>query len=167
MKKTISEMLVSISIFIIGLCLLIWAEKVTNLVSQIFGAILIIYGIITFILYLTSEERRPADIVYAIVLLVIGVILVAKPSIITEIISFIIGIYIIMSSILSISKTLDNKENNNFNLVLGLSITALIIGVLCTLGKLLIPNVILQFVGLLLVIYSVINIINTLLLPKN
>lgn len=165
-KSKFSEIVISIATLIIGVCLLVWAEQVTNLASQVFGCVMILYGIFTAISYFRSEDRKVVDIIYAILLIVVGLILAFKPEIVTETISFVIGIYVVLASITSIRLALENKDSDNYKLALGLSIAGIIIGVLCIVGKLLIPNIALQFIGLMLVIYSVINIINSIIIIK-
>ena len=71
-----------------------------------------------------------------------------------------------MMSIKNIGNALENKESPNYKLAVGLGIAEMIIGVLCVLGKMLIPNIVLRFVGLLLVIYGIINIIGAVITPK-
>lgn len=167
MKNRVSDMFLSICIFIIGICLLLWAETVTNLVSQVFGTLLILYGIYQLIIYFRSQDKKVITLIYGIVFLIIGIVLVVRPTIVSEIISFIIGIYIIFMSIKNIGLALEFKDGPNYKLGVGLGIAEIILGVLCVVGKMLIPNIVLRFVGLLLVIYGIINIIDAIIVPRN
>ena len=166
MKNRLSDIIVSICIFIIGICLLLWAQTVTNLVSQVFGTLLILYAIYQFIIYFRSQDKRVVALVYSIIFLIIGIILVVRPTIVSEIISFIIGVYIILMSIKNIGLALEYKEGPNYKLGVGLGIVEIILGVLCVVGKMLIPIIVLRFVGLILVIYGIINIIDAIIVPK-
>ena len=58
------------------------------------------------------------------------------------------------------------QHGNNYALNIGLSITGIVIGILCVIGKLLIPNIVLEFMGVLLIIFSVTNVINALITPS-
>ena len=166
MKEKFIEILISLGLLVVGVSLLLWAEKVTNTTSQIFGAIMILYGLYNGYVYYKSAERRAVDAIFAIILLVCGIILVVKPSIVTELVSIVIGVYIIFASIVRLRVVLEFKESKNYNMGFWLSIAGIVIGILCIVGKLLIPNIVLQFVGVLLIIYSVTNIINILAMPK-
>ena len=139
------------------------SEKVTNTVSIVFGSVLLIYGVVGLINYYTSKNKKTEDLVYPVVLLVLGLILVVRPSIISEIISFVIGIFIMISSFIKLHKVLKNKNSSKYKLGLGLSIAGIVIGLLCILGKLMIPDIVLSFVGLMLLIYSVTDIINIII----
>ena len=166
MKEKLIEILMSMGLCVVGVCLLLWAEKVTNTTSQIFGAILILYGLYNGYSYYKSTDRRVVDAIFAVILIVCGIILVVKPSIVTELVSIVIGAYIIVASIIRLRVVLEYKDNKNYNIGFWLSISGIVIGILCIVGKLLIPNIVLQFVGILLIIYSITNIINTISLPK-
>ena len=166
MKDKVVDVFISLCLFIVGISLLLWAEKVTNTVSLILGIIMILYGLFIAFNYYKSKEKKSIEVIVSIVFMVSGIILVVKPSIISELISIVIGIYVIISSIIKLRNVLDNKESNNYNIGFGLSILGIVLGILCIVGKLLIPNIVLQFVGVVLMIYGITNIINTLVLPS-
>ena len=88
MKSRVSDVFVSVCIFVAGIFLLLWADKVTNLVSQILGTVSIIYGAYQLVLYFKSTDKKAVSLIYSIIFLVIGIILVARPTIVSEIISF-------------------------------------------------------------------------------
>lgn len=153
-----NDMIVSILLFIIGLSIFIWADKVTNTVSLILGGVLIGYCVLSGIAFFKNKETNAISILVTVVILVMGLILVIRPSIIGEIISFVVGIYILLSSLSNLNMTLNNKQSEKYNWNLALSIIGIVLGVLCILGKILIPNLILRYLGLMLMIYSVIDI---------
>ena len=167
MKMKIYSIVISICLFLVGVFMLLWAETVTNLFSLIAGGFLIAYAILNYISYIKNNGNR-LIIIPILVFLIVGIILVVRPSIINEIISFIAGIYFILTSIQRImdSSELKSSKDENYNLSLGLGIAGIVIGILCVVGKILIPNLLLRFIGLMLVIYSIIDIINTILLKK-
>ncbi len=165
MKKKISDILLSLLLFIIGICLLFWSDEVIKAVSILLGSLFILYGVMTIIKYFKTEPRSVLLISIGIISIVIGIILLFRKNIITETISFIVGIFIIISSIGSLTNAIEQKSKN-YMIGIGLSVTGIIIGVLCVLGKILIPNIILEFMGVLLIIYSVTSVINTIVISS-
>ena len=166
MKKKFGDILISLILLGVGICLFMWAEKVTELAARIFGCGLLLYGIINGLTAYKNQNKDTAGIAIAVTCFVVGLILVIRPNIISEIISFVIGIYVLISGIMKLKITMDNKNSKRYNMNFWLSIAIIIIGVLCILGKLLIPNIVLKFVGVLLIIFGVINITSTISLPK-
>lgn len=166
MKKKFGDILISLIMLGIGISLFMWAEKVTETVAIAFGCGLILYGLINGIGAYKSEQKNAAALVMAVTCFVVGLILVIRPNIVSEIISFVIGIYILISGIIKLNITMDNKSSSKYKISLWLGIAEIVIGVLCILGKVLIPNIVLKFVGILLIIFGVVNIASTIILPK-
>ena len=166
MKKKFGDILISLIMLGIGVSLFLWAEKVTETVAIVFGCGLILYGLINGIGSYKSEQKDTMGIAVAVTCFVVGLILVIRPNIISEVISFVIGIYILISGIMKLKITMDNKSSSKFKVSLWLGIAEIVIGILCILGKLLIPNIVLKFVGILLIVFGLVNIASTIVLPK-
>ena len=164
MKKKLGDILLSVLLFVIGVCLLYWSDEVIRVVTILLGSIFILYGIITIVKYLRSEPRSVLSLSIGIISIIIGIILLFKQTIISEIISFVVGIFIIIASIGNLTNAIEEK-GKNYTIGIGLSITGIVIGILCVIGKLLIPNIMLEFMGVLLIIFSVTSVINTLISP--
>ena len=60
-KKKISNILFDFVILLLGICLILWADKVTNVVSIVLGFIAIIYGLVGLVEYFKTEERGVRD----------------------------------------------------------------------------------------------------------
>ena len=161
MKKKLGDILISLFLLGIGICLLYWAGSVIKTISVVLGSAFILYGLINLYKYIKYEPKSTATLVGAIVLMIAGLIIILRPTIISEIMSFVIGLFIIITCIASLSRSLERKKDG-YKLNMWLSIVGIIIGILLILGKILIPNIILQFMGILLIVYGVINIINVL-----
>jgi len=172
MKKTFwAEVLMLVCTLILGTCLFIWADKVTTLVSILLGCIAVIYGIAAFINYFNNDDRIINDrmqFIFGIVILVIGFILIFKVDFLKELVSFIIGIYILLSSIIKLrdcikfSKELKTKMTG----ALVLSILGIIIGIMCIVGKFVISDMIVKYIGVMVIIYSIISFIELLLVKR-
>ena len=164
MKKKIADILLSVLLFATGVCLLFWSDEVIKVVTILLASVIMLYGVRTIIKYIRFEPKSAVSLASGIISIVVGVILLFKQTIIADTISFIVGIFIIMSSIGNLITAVEQK-GKNYTMGLGLSITGIVIGILCIIGKLLIPNIVLQFIGVLLIIFGVTNFINVLISP--
>ncbi len=102
-KKIFNGIILYVCMFIVGICLLVWADKVTNFVSIVLGSLAILYGVGIFVSYFKNNYRSFSDnlyFVYSIVIAILGFVMVFRVDFLKELISFIIGIYIILSSVL-------------------------------------------------------------------
>ena len=82
MKKKISDILLSLLLFIIGICLLFWSDEVIKAVSILLGSLFILYGVMTIIKYFKTEPRSVLLISIGIISIVIGIILLFRKNII-------------------------------------------------------------------------------------
>lgn len=171
-KKNLSAILFNFGVLLVGICLILWAEKVTNFVSISLGCLICLYGIITIVSYFKVKDKLFNDtlhFIYGIFILVIGSVLIFRVDFLKELISFIVGIYIVLASIIKLYDVIITRKNNSVKLTgsLVLSIIGLLIGLLCIAGKFLIPDIILKFIGYMLVVYSLIDTSNLIIIGKN
>jgi len=168
-EKKISNVILVMCILILGILLIIWADKITNIFSILLGILAIIYGIITFINYFKTKDKTFGNMlsfIYGIIILVMGFILVFRVDFLKELISFVVGIYIVLSSLFKLHEILVLQKDSNIKLTSSIVITIILVflGILCICGKFLIPDIIIRFIGIILVIYSVMFILNMILL---
>lgn len=170
-KSVISEIVMFVCLLLLGISLVIWADKVTTIASIILGIIAILYGVIACVNYFKNQDKLMNDrltFIYGIVIMVIGFVLIFKVGFLKELISFIIGIYIIFTSCIKLHESITIGKSLNVKLkgATILAIIGIIIGILCIVGKFLIPDMIVMYIGILLIIYSVISIVQLMLLNK-
>ena len=163
--KKVSEVVLAICLLVFGIFLTIWAERITKIVSILLGIVGILYAITMFVNYFKKNDKtfgNTLNFVYGIFILVMGFILVFRVDFLKELISFIVGIYIVLSSTLKLHELLVLQKKDNVKLKESIIITLVLIflGLLCILGKFLIPDLIVRVMGVILVIYSIMMIIN-------
>jgi len=163
--------LIDIILLILGIALLIWADKVVNGISIAIGSLFVLYAVYNFIAYFRSEKKA-ADItklIAGIAMIIAGGFLIVQTNFIKEIISFIVGIFVIFESMIKLQDSLKlrkaNKEAAKMPLIL--SVISLVCGVLCIFGKILIPDIFLQILGVMLIIFSFSDICGLLTIRKN
>lgn len=161
--------LTDIILLVFGVCLLIWADKVTNFISITIGIIFILYGVYNFIDYIraAAKEKRSSSIIVGIGLVIAGAFLCTQTGFIKEAISFIIGIFIILISLVRLSDAMRLRTfSNAYRWPMMLSIIGIIAGVLCIIGKIMISDIFIQILGVMLIIFAVSNIANSLALNR-
>ena len=108
-------------------------------------------------------------LIFGIVAIVLGGILIFKTDFLKELISFIIGIYVVLTSLLKLQEALTLQKTVGVKLTkaIVISIIEIIIGVLCIFGKFIVPDFFIKFIGIMLMIYSVLGIYNQIVIGKN
>ncbi len=172
MKRSIlGDIIMFICIFFLGIALVLWAEKVTKLVSILLGCLAVIYAGFGIVEYFKNKDRGVRDnvvLIYVTTLLVVGGILIFKVDFLKELVSFIIGIYILISSVIKLSECISLSKGLNTKLTgaLVLSFVGVLIGIMLIVGKFLFPDIIITYVGVMLIVYSIVSIINTVLVNR-
>lgn len=166
-KTAIALSVGDIAMLILGVCLLIWADKVTSFISIAFGSILLVYAAYTFIDYLRNKQNASTKIITSLALLISGLFLIINNSFLKELVSVIIGIFIVIIGILKLQDAIHSKAYNPRYLApLLLSLLEILCGVLCITGKFIVPDIILQLLGVLLIIASLSDVIGAILIYK-
>lgn len=170
-KAFLALSIIDVILLVLGITLLIWADKVVNGISIAIGSLFVLYAAYNFIAYFRSEKKM-ADItklIAGIAMIIAGVFLITQTNFIKEIISFVVGIFIIFESMVKLQDSFKlnkiNKEAAKMPLIL--SAISLTCGVLCIFGKILIPDIFLQILGVMLIIFSFADICGLLSIRKN
>ena len=170
-KKFWSEALMLGCTLIVGVCLVIWADKVTTLVSILLGSLAVLYGIVAFISYFANQDRIIHDrmqFIFGIIVSVIGFVLIFKVDLLKELVSLVIGIYIFLSSILRLQECINVGKTLNVKMTLAivLSILGLVIGIMCIVGKFIVTDMIVKYLGIMLIIYSIISFVELIIIER-
>lgn len=169
--KKVSEIVLAICLLVFGIFLIIWAERITKIVSIMLGIVGILYAIMLFVNYFKKNDKtfgNTLNFIYGIFILVIGCILIFRVNFLKELISFIVGIYIVLSSTMKLHEilTLQKKDNVSMKKPLIITLVLIFLGLLCILGKFLIPDLMVRVMGVILVIYSIMMIVNAKMVKK-
>ena len=160
-KKAFGEIFFSIIIAIVALLLIFFSEKMLNLITTILGISLVLYAIYNLFVEIKKTKKSLISITGGVVIAIIGVLLLIHPSFINEFISLVIGIYILLNNI---SKLLDKNNKKTSSKIL--AFVGIIIGILCIVGKFLVPSFILELSGIFLLLGSIITIVETILMAE-
>lgn len=155
--SSLDKIVSSVALFCVGICFVVWADQVTEWIAILFGVIALIYSLINFIkfLRLAPEKRTTLPLFYIILSFSAGILLVSRASFIKEAISFIIGVYIILTSSIQLLNLADlrRRTHERFGSFLW-PVLGIVVGLLCISGQFIIPNELARLTGVVLIIYA-------------
>lgn len=162
-----SSILGSLALVILGILLIYQSEATIISISYIIGGILIAIGVLAILRFLKnskSQVNSGLDMVYGVVTVILGVIVISNPEAIASIIPFVVGIIIIINSAkkLQYSIELKNNENELWKSTMIIAFLTTICGVILVLNPFKGVVFITKIVGILIVIYSILDIISTI-----
>lgn len=157
-KSFLAPALIDIIMLILGISLLIWADKIVNGISMAIGGLFVLYAAYNFIAFYRSDKKASdsTKLIAGIAMVIAGIFLITQTSFIKDIISFVVGIFIIFESMIRLQDSLKLRKLNKDAAKIPLisSCISLVCGVLCIMGKILIPDIFLQILGVMLIIFS-------------
>ena len=169
LKKSGTLSIIESVIFaILGLILIANREQTVKVISYILGAGLIIIGAYKILIYVQEKGKKDSfnyQLIYGIMAIVIGLIAIIYSSTIGTIFRIIIGVWIIYSAVVRASSALKLKTVNSkiwiYTLIIAIAMFA------CGLYVVLNEGTVIVTIGILMVIYGAMDIIENIIFIKH
>ena len=159
-KITINNLIYALLFLVFGIILLTSTEDLITTVSKVIGSVLIIIGIIKSIIYIYMKGKvgdyNISKLALGLAFICFGSLLIFFSGTLSFAIRTIVGIWILFSGINRIIFAISIKPIDNKGFLVYL-LTALLMFVL---GVLLISGIFDQILGLLIIIYSIMEIVD-------
>ena len=164
-----SNLFTTILSLIIGVIIFWHPELVTIVISYFLGTILICYGI-GKIIYFSYQKGKDASTtitpcLMGIALILLGLTCMFFSSLIEQIIRFIIGAFILIIGINRLIKIFSINDKKSSQFIAGLIVAFLLMAI--GLYVIFVSNLFIQYLGLVLIVYSAIEIINYIIMASN
>lgn len=165
LKKTgYISILESILFAILGIILIVRPEETIKVISYILGACFILVGIYKIIGYIQMKGKNDIynyHLIYGIMAIVIGLIAIIYSTTIGTVFRIIIGIWIIYSSVIRATSSLRLKALKSNMWIYTLILSIIMFG--CGLYIALNEGTIIMTIGILMLIYAVMDIIENVI----
>lgn len=170
LKKTGLISILESIIFIILGGVLIWkADLAVKMISYILGGVFIVIGLAKVIKYFTvckeNYDFYSYELIFGLMTIVIGGIIMYYSSAIETILRIIIGLWIIYSSFVKFSLSFKLKQIGVK--IWPASLVLAVIMFICGLYVILNPGTIIVTIGIAMIIYSIIDIVEDVIYMKN
>lgn len=166
-----SSICISIMFIIIGIIMVIMPKMSLEILGVILSVILIINGIILMITDIKLNNNFiPVDMLPASMLsILLGIMILIYPNILSIIIPLILGTWFIMTSIFKIRLTLylSKIKNTPWILLMLISILSIVCGFILILNPIDSSVAITLFIGIIIIVYAISDIINMIVLKRN
>jgi len=167
LRQNLPVLIIFIFELLVGIFLLIEPEKFTRFVIILFGAVMLLVGVINlvrFIRYSKADQSEPIILVSAVISLIIGAICVFATDFIIglfSVLTLIYGIIIIVAGVFKIEIFIQAKKTGEARSLISLfsGIIAVILGIIITVYSLAVTKIMWQFIGISLIIEAGIDII--------
>ena len=159
-KITVNNLIYALLFLVFGIILLTSTEDLISIVSKAIGGVLIVIGIIKAIIYIYMKgklgEYSFSNLVVSLLFISFGMLLIFLSGTLSFAIRTIIGIWVVFSGVNRVIFAISIGSIDKKSLLVYL-ITALL---MITLGVVIITGVFDQLIGLFIIIYSIMEIVN-------
>ena len=163
-----TPLIMAILLFILGAILFTNPQNIVMIVTYCFGGLFILSGFIRLANYLGDKKKEIAnnnDLIYALVLMVLGIVIILCTSMIELLLRIIMGGFILYNGILRMISALKMREFEG-SIWKGSLIVAIII-ILVGLYIILKSNLVFSGIGLFIMVYSVLEIVSSIMTYNN
>lgn len=164
-----ASIVTSIGFALIGLVIAYNPNTTFQVVSYLIGAIFIIYGIIKMIEYFKmkgSYDLYNYELVYGIIAILLGIVVIVWNGMIETLLRIFVGIWIIYSGAMRFGLVLKlqkmESDNKVWLVVLLISLAILFCGIYVLAN----PGTVVMTVGIIMVVYAVMDIIEEIIFIK-
>ena len=164
--------LVAVLIYLLcGLAMLIWPDFMVNFAVYLFAGALCVFGIVLIINYWRSSAYEGAlgySLTLGLLTLLVGIVLICKPNILSTLLPFLWGLAMLVGGFGKVQMSVDLKrigDNRWWILLIGAAVS-LVLGVLCVLKPGAIATALAMFIGISLLVESVLDLVAILTLRK-
>lgn len=169
MNKKFDSLISSILFLVVGILLFLHPDGVVKFITYIVGSIFIVLGIIKVLSYYKIIKKEnitnTSDLVLGIIAIVIGLTIILCSGAIEIATRLVIGAWILYSGIMKLTLAFKLKDLNSKSWIYTLVISILMI--ICGIYVIAISNIFFKTIGLFLIIYGVVEIIQFFMIPKN
>lgn len=168
-KGTSKNIVTSIIILLFGIFIFIKPDTTVKTISFLLGIILLLTGLNSIVnAFSNKENSNNLNIAVGIIIIIPALILFFNPTIIASIIPLLIGIYMIISAAFKLQYLYSLKAiTNAWDIsVVVVTIITLILGVLLVFNPFGGVIAITKLIGIFLIIYAVLDIINNINIKK-
>lgn len=163
-KSSWTDFAISLIFVLFGIFLIASPEAVISVISIVLGAIFIVLGLFRLIDYFSTESKENFILAMAVVAIIIGIIIMFCSDVIMSVFRIIIAIWIIYSGIMNLQTVIVWKDFKSRLWLLSLLLSiVMIIGGIYVLSN---AGAILQIIGVIIVSYGVIEIIENVIFIK-
>lgn len=150
----------SIILFILGVLLLSVPGGIVTSVIRIFGIIIVILGMLS-IVNVAKTKVYNGEMVYGILIGVLGLVFISNPEVIASIIPFVFGVWIVIKSSFKLQfvVALKRSKSPEYIKALVVNIITLILGVVLVFNPFKGAEALIRIIGGFMIAYSLLDIL--------
>ena len=165
-----TSIITSLCFAILGLVIAYNPNTTLKIISYVLGGILIAYGVIKILEYFKIKEFSniySTELSFGVIAVLLGIVVIVASDIIEAMIRIIIGIWIVYSAIMRLGVAIKLQKFNSDNKIWVPVLIIALIMLLCGIYIITVPGTVIMTIGIIMVVYAVMDIIEEIIFMKN
>ena len=163
-KSGWTDIVISLIFILLGIVLIARPEAIISIIAVVLGLMFISMGALKIIDYFSTDRKDNYLFAMAVILIIVGIVIMFCADIISSAFRILIAIWIIYSGIMNLQTTIIWKDYKSklWLTTLILSFVMIISGIYVLVNN----GAILQTVGIAIVVYGLVNVIESVIFIK-
>ncbi len=163
-RSSWTDIVISLIFVLFGILLIAKPNETLGAVSMILGIVFIAMGVLKLVEYYTSEIKEDYLLTMALIAVIFGVIILFASDSILSLFRIILGIWIVATGVMDLQTILTWKQVKSpyWTASLLFSILMMLAGIIILVNK----NILLTTMGVIIVIYGLLDIIDRIIFMK-
>lgn len=158
----------SIAYIVLGIFMVVKSQAVANGLNDVFGVIMLIYGVINIIAFFMNkdaDENLFMELASGVVAIGLGVFALVAQDLMQQILFYVIGGVLVIDAIVNIKRAVNLRAMgfSRWNFFLIVAIVGLLLGVLCIVFYSVMPQSIVIFFGISLIYEGIVSLVTILI----
>lgn len=170
-KLWIRSILMSILFGVIGVYLFMNPSFVIHFISIILGIFMVVAGVFSLVKYFSSKEKDfyGADLLYGVISCLAGTLLIFNPTTVASILPLVLGVWMVVNSVIKLQYafSLKSLSDKPWAGAMIMALITLALGIVFVFNPFRGATFLMQFLGVSITVYAIIDLINAFSLKKN
>lgn len=165
-----TSIITSLAFTVLGIIIAYNPNTTFQIISYILGAILIAYGILKVIEYFKvkgSYDLYNYELVYGIIACLLGIVVIVCSGMIEALLRILIGIWIVYSGAMRLGLAMKLQKLDTDNKIWVPVLLIALAMLICGLYIIAVPGTVIMTIGIIMVIYGIMDIIEEVIFMKN
>ena len=165
-----TSIITSLAFTVLGIIIVYNPNTTFQIISYVLGAILIAYGVLKVIEYFKvkgSYDLYNYELVYGIIACLLGIVVIVCSGMIEAILRILIGIWIVYSGAMRLGLAMKLQKLDADNKIWVPVLLIALAKLICGLYIIAVPGTVMITIGIIMVIYGIMDIIEEVIFMKN
>ncbi|MBR1377172.1 MAG: DUF308 domain-containing protein [Bacilli bacterium] len=148
-----NELVTNIVLLVVGIILTIWPDESLNVAVNLVGSVVVLFGIVNLVMWFMNKGNNYASLFIGILSFIVGIFIIVRSATVISIIHILLGIAVLADGITNMKTLMNIKSDSKSWMALFISsIITIILGILLIFKPLFIADMVTRIGGIVIIL---------------